>query len=123
MEFVQTAVTLNLDIKVLLVYTVKEKPGENLKGIYLILRCNGISMARWGTTLEEVKYKKVLFFYLKNSFLWMFFQKSSLSNRELKKYYYYMYILKIIPNKLLHFFSYPIFSHTVVIFTPGLFSW
>ena len=66
MEFVQTAAALNLDIKVLLLgysNTVKEKPGENLKGIYLILRCNGISMARWGTTLEEVKDKKSAFLF------------------------------------------------------------
>ena len=64
MEFVQTAAALNLDIKVLILgysNTVKEKPGENLKGIYLILRCNGISMARWGTTQGSKKGKKCLF--------------------------------------------------------------
>ena len=69
MEFVQTAAALNLDIKVLLSSilgysnTVKEKPGENLKGIYLILRCNGISMARWGTTVHwKSRDKKSAFF-------------------------------------------------------------
>ena len=67
MEFVQTAAALNLDIKVLLVYKdivtlLRKNQGKNLKGIYLILRCNGISMARWGTKLEQVKDKKVLFF-------------------------------------------------------------
>ena len=68
MEFVQTAAALNLDIKVLLVYKdivtlLRKNQGKNLKGIYLILRCNGISMARWGTTVHwKSRDKKSAFF-------------------------------------------------------------